>query len=193
MLAVRVPRIPDRRLLRLCTTPCVRPPPCRMFMQQTSLLLIARSNPRPQLPYLSQPHRLPAPAQRFLARLLTTENRRYVTHQTWLAIKWSAVGWTMLGLLGMAYFGWQSEMVEREHPSPPDWRFKTRTLFRMAHMGIHPDAVTDWASVASSFRGVLHFLEDPARDGQDVSSIAPTSTTPVPAAYDITRLSLIHI
>lgn len=158
-------------------------------MQRTPLLLIARSNSRPQLPYLSQPHRLPASAQRFLARLLTTENRRYVTHQTWLAIKWSAVGWTMLGLLGMAYFGWQSEMVEREHPSPPDWRFKTRTLFRMAHMGIHPDAVTDWASVASSFRGVLHFLEDPARDGQDVSSIAPTSTAPVPVAYDISRKS----
>lgn len=174
----------------------------RLFTQNHPLLLLTRtSSPRPQLPYLSQPSR-PAthprgPAfQRQIARLLTTENRSYVKEQVWLATKWSAVGWTMVFMLAMAYYGWQQELIERDHPSPDEWSYFTRTAFRHAQARLNPDfdgtGVTDWAANGSEFRVCLARLENLNKDGarlvpvilseEDILGVNPTT-------YDISAKS----
>ncbi|KAF1344966.1 hypothetical protein BDV97DRAFT_304200 [Delphinella strobiligena] len=148
----------------------------RLFTQNHPLLLLTRtSSPRPQLPYLSQPSRPQAlprgPAfQRQIARLLTTENGSYVKSQMWMAIKWTAVGWSMLFMLAMAWYGWQQELVERDHPSPDEWSYFTRTAFRHAHSKLDPEfdgsGVIDWAAVGSEFRRCLERLEKLNGDGK---------------------------
>lgn len=147
-----------------------------MFTQRHPLLLLPRSHSlRPQLPYLHQPsivgtHSTPT-LHRHLARLVSTENRIYVKEQTWLALKWSALGWTAFGLLSIAWYGWQSELVERKHPTPPEWSFSARSTFRSAHMDQATTGNINWATVGSDFRNVLTFLETPSVDGNGIRQI----------------------
>ena len=155
----------------------------RLFTQNHPLLLLSRHNgPRPQLPYLSQPARNlpPGPAlQRQISRLLTTENRRYVGQQTWVALKWSAVGWSMFFLLSFAWYGWQCELIEREHPSPAEWSYWTRAAFRAGYARMNPEfngtGVTDWAQVGSEFKITMERLEDAHKDGKGLKVVEDVS------------------
>ena len=192
-------------------------PSPRRFTQAHPLLLLTRtSSPRPQLPYLSQPSSRPSafspatpPLQRQIARLLSTETRSYVKEQVWLATKWTAVGWTMLLMLAWAYYGWQQELIEREHPSPEEWTYLTRTAFRHGHAKVSPEfdgsGIIDWGGVASEFRRCLERLESADKDGKDLTPVAqqlPSSPSPSlsstwpqdlvgldPTAYDISSKS----
>lgn len=209
LLARRVPALrvsPLLRPLRLAQ-PIARPSQPRLFTQNHPLLLLTRTaSPRPQLPYLSQPSRHAAlprgPAfQRQIARLLTTENRRHFGEQAWIAAKYSALGWFMLFLLAMAYNGWQQELVEREHPSPQEWSYFTRTAFRQGHMRLDPDfdgsGVTDWAAVGSDFRHAMERLENLSGDGNGLVPLgaAGTDDEPLlingvgPAGFDVSAKS----
>lgn len=196
-------------LLRPTQSPLagVQVPRPRLFTQNHPLLLLTRtSSPRPQLPYLSQPSRpsvLPrGPAfQRQIARLLTTENRRYVKEQVWLATKWSVVGWSMLFMLAMAWYGWQQELIERDHPSPEEWSYWTRTAFRHAQAKLDPEfdgsGLVDWGSVGSEFRLALERLEDPNGDGKGLVFVGNGTGLADPltilgvsnAAYDLSNKS----
>ncbi|KAK8201876.1 hypothetical protein M8818_005400 [Zalaria obscura] len=151
------------------TTTVPRPRP---FTQNHPLLLLTRTQtPRPQLPYLSQPSRFKTqgPYRRELARFLTTETRTYVREQVWLATKWTAIGWTLLGLLGISWYGWQSELVERQHPSPTEWRFMSRDGWRMGWLAMDAEktesGVINWPIVGAEFHTLLSRLEDPNGDG----------------------------
>ncbi|GAB7351842.1 hypothetical protein MBLNU459_g2401t2 [Dothideomycetes sp. NU459] len=210
-LARRPPALRVAPLLRPLRLPRLHaialPSQPRLFTQNHPLLLLTRtSSPRPQLPYLSQPSRHAAlprgPAfQRQIARLLTTENRRHFKQQFWIATKYSALGWFMLFLLAMAYNGWQQELVERDHPSPQEWSYFTRTAFRQAYMRMDPDfdgsGFTDWAAVGSELRHALERLENLSGDGRGLVSVAadgpdqePLMVAGVgPAGYDISAKS----
>ena len=183
----------------------------RLFTQIHPLLLMTRtSSPRPQLPYLSQPSGFSRPTvaaiprgpafQKQIARLLTTENRSYVRQQVWLATKWTALGWSMLFLLAMAYYGWLQEMIERQHPSPQEWSYFTREAYRKAQAQLDPEfdgsGVTDWGAVGSEFRRCLERLEDASRDGKDITPIVSGQLTELvsilgvnPSSFDISNKS----
>lgn len=87
-----------------------------------------------------------------------------------MAVKWTAVGWSMLFMLAMAWYGWQQELVERDHPSPDEWSYFTRTAFRHAYSKLDPEfdgsGVTDWGAVGSEFRRCLERLENLNGDGK---------------------------
>ncbi|KAK4936639.1 hypothetical protein LTR66_015309, partial [Elasticomyces elasticus] len=171
-----------RRLLPAQIPPLLRPlrPPAtsrqpdrpRPFTQNTPLLLVTPHPLRPQLPYLCQPsRRLPiaGPSSQF-ARLVSTETRRYVREQVWLAIKYTGLAWTMAILLAMSYYGLQQELLEREHPSPSEWRYWTRRDFRAGRARQDPNfegtGIVDWAKVGTEFRHCLEQLENTVKDGK---------------------------
>ncbi|SMR64336.1 unnamed protein product [Zymoseptoria tritici ST99CH_3D1] len=154
-------------------------PKPRLFTQNSQLLLVANHPPRPQLPYLSQPafHRpapLNGPSQQ-LARLLTTENRKYVKEQVWLATKWTALGWTFLALGAVAYYGILTETEERANPTPAEWNFWTRKYLRAGRFFSDPAhletiGTINWVDAGSAFRDALARLEDPEREGKGLRS-----------------------
>lgn len=156
--------------------PTHKAPRPRLFTQNSQLLLIASHTPRPQLPYLCQPAFRPAvrlgPSHQ-LARLLTTENRRYVRDQAWLAVKWTAVGWFGIACLGLAWFGWQTELQEREHPTPEEWSYWTRSDARAARKRQDPAfngmGIVDWAAVGTDWRHCLEKLENFEKDGKGLA------------------------
>ncbi|KAK4950483.1 hypothetical protein LTR10_011465 [Elasticomyces elasticus] len=159
-------RIPLARPLRPPNTPTRRVPQPRLITTRT----------RPQLPYLTQPTlRLnggilgPNPQ---LARLISTENRRYVSEQLYLAVKWTLVFWLFATLTAIAYLGILIEIEERARPTPGEWKFWTRWSFRgarsMIREGGEGGAGMDWAAVGSLFRRCLAKLEDREGEGKGV-------------------------
>lgn len=107
----------------------------------------------------------------------------------------------MLFLLAMAYNGWQQELVERDHPSPQEWSYFTRTAFRQGHMRLNPEfdgsGVTDWAAVGSEFRHALERLEKLSGDGKGLIPVGAESPDEEPllilgvghAGFDISAKS----
>lgn len=167
-------RIPLIRPLRPPNTAPQQAPRPRCFTQNTQLLLIAPRASRPQLPYLAQPAFRaqggilgPNPQ---LARLLSTENRRYVSEQVYLAAKWTLIAWTFTVLGGIAWLGFQIEAEERRHPTPDEWRFWTRWNFRAARAQLRAmeegRVFIDWAAVGSAMRKCLARLESADHEGK---------------------------
>lgn len=167
-------RIPLIRPLRPPNVAPQQPPRPRLFTQNTQLLLIAQRATRPQLPYLAQPAFRaqagflgPNPQ---LARLLSTENKRYVSEQLYLAAKWTGIIWTFLILGGIAWVGYTIEVEERRQPTPDEWRFWTRWNLRAARAQLraleHGGGVVDWAAVGSAMRKCLARLENTDGEGK---------------------------
>ncbi len=185
--------------------PRTRSSELRQFTQNVQLLLISSGAPRPQLPFLHPPSaRLPAHTrlgQLRRARLLTTEQKRYIKEQVWLAGKYTVYGWTMLGLLAIMALGVNFELLERKFPSPPEWWYWSRMHYNHAR-GLEdaesqPTGVVEWSAVASTYRDLLQRLEDPDVDGKDLqeqsaadgSTIAIADADAGPAGFDLSRKS----
>ncbi|GAB7337159.1 hypothetical protein MBLNU457_g2551t1 [Dothideomycetes sp. NU457] len=171
-------RAPAPRPLRVSasTTGAAQHP--RFLTHSPPRFFTAMSTQRPQVAYLSQPirHLPPGPAlQRQLFRLLTTETRQYVREQTWLALKWTAIGWAVLLCGSVAYFGWQSELIERSHPSPAEWPYFARTFWRGAWSRMDPEfnstGFVNWAKIGTDLRHCLEIIEDPARGGKGLKPV----------------------
>ncbi|KAH7057193.1 hypothetical protein B0J12DRAFT_774908 [Macrophomina phaseolina] len=172
----RIP--PLRRPLRPPSSFLQHPKP-RPFTHNSQLLLVISPSvgPRPQLPFLhpasaanASLRRHPPPfGQRQLARLLTTESKKYIKEQVWIAGKWTLFLWTSVGLLFIAAFGVQNEILERRTPTPPEWSTISRMNYRSARAQEDPEfwpsGLTDWASAGSMYKGLLERLEDPNIDG----------------------------
>ncbi|KAF7192807.1 hypothetical protein HII31_05855 [Pseudocercospora fuligena] len=171
-------RLPTARIaaIRPLRPPSIPKPKPRPFTQKSQLLLIAARAPRPQLPYLTQPLYRHPNGQ--IARLLSTENRRFAREQVWLAAKWTALGWTALALLGVAWFGYNIEVDERTNPTPDEWRFGTRQLLRAARAFSDPETsgqtggIVDWAKVGTRYVNVLARLEDLEKEGKGLLEVA---------------------
>ncbi|KAM0718206.1 hypothetical protein Q7P37_006538 [Cladosporium fusiforme] len=164
-------RIPALRPRRPPSANGVLPRP-RPFTQHSKLQLLARHSIRPQLPYLSQPHisRRLSPLDQQVLRLLSTETKRYVIDQSWLAARWTAIAWTFAVLAGIAFFGIQIELDERRNPTPAEWTFWTRNYVRGARFnkeGRDGVGIVDWARVGSDYLKALLRLES-ATDGKDL-------------------------
>ncbi|KAF2146256.1 uncharacterized protein K452DRAFT_283533 [Aplosporella prunicola CBS 121167] len=175
-------RLPARRLhsLRRPIRPPAVPhqfPKPRLFTHNSQLLLvISPSGPRPQLPFLHASssalryrHR---GGQWQLTRFLTTEHKKYIKEQVWLASKWTVFLWTSVGLLCIAAFGVQNEILERDTPTPSEWSMISRIAYRSARAqedpSYFPSGIVDWANTGGTYRRLMERLEDPNVDGKDV-------------------------
>ncbi|TKA44574.1 hypothetical protein B0A54_04524 [Friedmanniomyces endolithicus] len=173
-------RIPLVRPLRPPNSITRTVPQSRLFTQNTQLLFLAqRTSSRPQLPYLAQPvSRTPGgflgPNPQ-LARLISTENRRYVGEQLFLAAKWTAIFWVFAVLGGVAYLGVLIELEERKAPTPSELSFWSRWSLRGARAQLRagedgPGSV-DWAAAGSLLRRCLAKMDDRAKDGKGVTDV----------------------
>ncbi len=155
------------------------PPKPRLFTHNSQLLLISPASPRPQLPFLHAPSTLRplrsrnnANIQYQLSRLLTTERKKYIKDQLWLAGRWTAYGWAAIVLGLIMFFGVQEERVERKFPSPGEWTWLSRHTWRGAKgqelEGTTEYGMTDWASVGMRYRKLLERLEAPSKDGAGI-------------------------
>lgn len=156
------PRLPIRRILYLRP---FRPPNSPRPFTQNTLTLTPRS--RPQLPFLSPPHRRP------IARFLTTERKQWIKDEVWRAGKYTTILWTLTALLLTTAFGVQQEWLERKFPSPPEWSWITRKDFRSArwdedHDDGGNDGLVDWARTGEAYRRLIKRLEDPGIDGAGI-------------------------
>lgn len=192
-------------LYRTARIPLLRPlrPPSSLHHRRpftsNKPLQVTRHNARPQLPYLSQPtfSRHPGPSQQ-LARLVSTENKRFFKEQVYLATRWTLIGWTFIILGTMVYVGFVIERDERENPTPSEWRFFTRHDLRSAraHMKAADEGAggsIDWARVGSSLRNCLAKLEDTSKDGKGLIDPADGEGILIPdvgkAGFDISAKS----
>jgi hypothetical protein len=110
-----------------------------------------------------------------LSRLISTERKLYLKDQLRKGAKWTVYGWAGLGLISMMAFGFQSEVVERRYPSPPEWSFLTRTQYRQAKLAENLDpsgnTLIDWPYIGQKYRCLIERLEDAAIDGQGLQPI----------------------
>ncbi|OCL10192.1 hypothetical protein AOQ84DRAFT_5318, partial [Glonium stellatum] len=149
-------------------------PSLRQFSQNSQLLLIVSSgSPRPQLPFLyPASHRLPTQVHRGqwqLARLLTTERKKYIKNTAKLTVKYTIGIHIIVSLCSIISLAVLSEKQERAFPSPPEWSLITRFHFRNGRWWELPEnndeGVTDWSKLHRAYQRALARLEDPNKDG----------------------------
>lgn len=168
ILHIRPPR-PPSATLKLHVSP-----PARVLHSSSRRSLARRISTRPQLPYLSQPLNRSHPSllgpNPQLARLLSTENRRYISEQVYLAAKWTGIFWVFAALLSISYFGVQLELEERRAPTPEEWGWRARTALRTARKqlraGEEGAGMVDWVYVGGLLRSCLKGVE------RDLPSVA---------------------
>ena len=146
----------------------------RPFTSNSQLLLVSPQTPRPQLPFLytrSSQHVLRSGLRSQLARYLTTETKRE------LKIASKLIGYFYVAVfLGVViYFGFQTEYLDRMYPSPPEWTFSSRLLYRNARLVEDPDAnigrEIDRANSGNLWQELIQRLENPEKDGADLRPI----------------------
>ncbi|KAI9779831.1 MAG: hypothetical protein M1839_007144 [Geoglossum umbratile] len=151
----------------------------RLFSQNSLLLLITPVSPRPQLPFLaaSAPKNLlrQRGGQWQLSRLLTTERKRYIKEQLWLAGKYTVYGYTGLVLVFLISFGVQNEYLERKYPTPREWTVVSRMNYRSARRSEEPNAtetgMTDYARSGNLYHILIGRLENPDKDGEGIAEL----------------------
>ena len=176
-----------------------RPQLLRPFTQRTRLLLVSPSIPRAQLPFLSTPVRHPTLHVR-LSRLLSTETKRYLKDQTWLAAKYSIYIWLMLFLFSISLTGIWMERWDRLYPAPKEWStFLTKLFYQKARNaeddGKYGSQASNWARIGSSFREARKRLEDLNGDGKGLVPQNDSAREGVPLSdvgevgFDVTSMS----
>lgn len=155
------PRLALRRILFRPAKPATA---SRTFTKNSS----AFRNTRPQLPFLSIPS-----FQRQQWRYLTTERKRWIKRELLLSVKYSIYIWAILGCGGAAYWALAQEQMERKHPTPHEWSYRTRMLLRGALTERDRKDVfaTDWVLVFQMLRDVLEKLEDPKVEGARIKDL----------------------
>ncbi|KAL9015011.1 MAG: hypothetical protein Q9173_000366 [Seirophora scorigena] len=154
-----------------------RLPGLRPFTQNSQLLLVSKSSPRPELPYLYTPPRFTqapssGPYQNQLSRFLTTERKQHLKQETKQFLKnlfYVHVGLISLGMLVALI---SVEFYERKYQTPPEWTFRSRNIYRAARKIEEPDystsGIVDWPDIDNNYASLLSRLEDPDVDGNDL-------------------------
>ncbi|KAI4175084.1 MAG: hypothetical protein LQ343_001845 [Gyalolechia ehrenbergii] len=149
----------------------------RPFTQNSQLLTVSKTNPRPELPYLYIPSAAWSPRasshgqyQNQLSRFLTTERKQRIKSETKLTLKY--LFYVHLGLVsfGLLVGLISIEVYERKYPTPSEWTFKSRSIYRAAHKLEEPDysssGVIEWPDIDNNYTSLLSRLEDPDLDGE---------------------------
>ena len=151
------PRLVVRRA-RLITPRQISPrQPClRTFTYNTQLT----TKSRPNLPFLAIPI-----TNRAAARYFTTERKRWLRHEAKLAVRYTVSFWGIVVCVGVILWFVNEERMERDYPTPHEWRFMTRKILRDANNGKDPkNGEVNWAMAMELSRGCVLRLEDPKYD-----------------------------
>ncbi|KIW04137.1 uncharacterized protein PV09_04945 [Verruconis gallopava] len=159
---------PQSRPLRPPLTKFCRATRTRSFARSSRVLLVSHTASRPQLSFLNSSR---SRAQlNFISRLISTETKRFIKEQSWLAGKYTFIG-AVICSAGLAW-AWMltQEMVDRDFPAPKEWTFLTKVVYHAARGLEVPSAnatgTVNWWLCGLAFRDLLKRLEDPGVDGK---------------------------
>lgn len=153
---------------------------------------------RPQLPYLHQSlqrHRNGFTPNSILNRYVSTETKRWIIGDVKLGVRYTLYIWAGGFLLLLVALGVEQEKMERAFPSPPQYSFISRYLYRSTRVKdaeeFREAGATDFALTSQEYSRLLARLEDPHIDGAGLKSQgddgAPISVDGVgEMGYDIT-------
>ena len=149
-----------------------RPNGLRPFTQDSQLLLVSKTTPRPELPYLYIPSVSRFQHQNQLSRFLTTERKQRIKSEAKLTLKYLFIVHVGLASLGLLVALISIEVYERRYQTPPEWTFRSRNIYRAACKIEQPDhsdsGVVKWPDVDNNYTSLLSRLEDPDLDGKDL-------------------------
>ncbi|KAL8839585.1 MAG: hypothetical protein Q9170_001689 [Blastenia crenularia] len=151
----------------------------RPFTQNSQLLSVSRTNPRPELPYLFIPSAARFPQvsshgqfRNQLSRFLNTEGKQRFKSEAKQILKY-----ILIVNVGLISFGFLMSLVnievnERKYKTPSEWSFRSRNIYRAARKFEEPNhsksGVIDWPDIDNNYTSLLSRLEDPDLDGQDL-------------------------
>ncbi|KFY21773.1 hypothetical protein V493_07123 [Pseudogymnoascus sp. VKM F-4281 (FW-2241)] len=145
----------------------MNPMPRRILLGGRPLIRYFTQRPlsRPQLPYLH--HSSPRP-RTFYARLLTKERKAWLK----MELRWGIYILSGAGLLYVAAYGFEMEKMERECPSPHEYTFWSRKLYRSARVKdsekMRDAGGVRWRRSGERYMEILKRLEDPEIDGAGI-------------------------
>ncbi|KAL5348749.1 hypothetical protein ACLOAV_006169 [Pseudogymnoascus australis] len=142
----------------------MNPMPRRILLGGRPLIRYFTQLPRsrPQLPYLH--HSSPRP-RTFYARILTNERKAWLK----MELRWTVYILSSGVLLLIAAYGFEQEKMEREFPSPHEYTFWSRKLYRANRVHdsekLRDAGGVSWTFSGSRYMQLLKRLEDPEIDG----------------------------
>lgn len=192
MPRTRLTTLPFRRkpVIEFCQW---QPSRHRTFAHRSSLLLVARPLPRPQLPFLhpstssssstSSPNialiarsnnLLSLPTSSQLGRFISTESKARWKARLWWQLRFHAYFWPTALLVVLLAAGIHQTKLERDYPTPREWTFLSRWYLRTAHYTETDDeakinrVLTDWSKVGYYYQLLLDRLENEQIDGKSL-------------------------
>ncbi|TGO48236.1 hypothetical protein BCON_0246g00040 [Botryotinia convoluta] len=163
------------------------------FSQSLTHTTFRRPTPRPQFPYLSSTHRKPA-----VVRYISTETKNWLKSEFIKAGKYIIFIYVGVNLFLFVAWGIHQEWLNHQFPSPGEWRWRTRVIYRMTmdneegEEGLERLIPVNWQNLGIGYRELLERLEDPKLDGKDIEEqdeggilVAGVGK----AGYDITKKS----
>ncbi|KAM3149452.1 hypothetical protein ABEW05_010289 [Botrytis cinerea] len=163
------------------------------FSQSLTRTTFRRPTPRPQFPYLSSTHRKPA-----VVRYVSTETKNWLKSEFIKAGKYIIFIYVGVNLFLFVAWGVHQEWLNHQFPSPGEWRWRTRVIYRMTmdneegEEGLERLIPVNWQNLGIGYRELLERLEDPKLDGKDIEEQDEGGIL-VPgvgkAGYDITKKS----
>ncbi|KAH8601520.1 hypothetical protein B0O99DRAFT_606820 [Bisporella sp. PMI_857] len=158
------PPLPIRRIAFLRP---FRPPNSSNALKSRQILRLFTQNTlapqwRPQSSFLSMPNR-------HTARYISTETRRWFTSEMKKTVKYLIIIQVFLTLGWVVFLGICQERFERMYPSPSEWKFLTRLVYRTSRfMEKEPDPIGffDYVKSAVMYQYVREQLENLEGEGK---------------------------
>jgi hypothetical protein len=106
-------------------------------------------------------------------RYFTSERSRWLAHEAILGAKYTFAIWGTAGCLLLIYHALQMDWLERQYPSPHEWKLLTRLRFRvLMWLPDQPGKLfVDWVEPGEHAKTVLARLEDPNIDGAGLQDL----------------------
>jgi len=122
------------------------------------------TNTRPTI-YATSPYSSP------LNRAYASEptlRQRWLRHEAKLLVRylWISVGG--VACVAVLYFFYTEEKREREYPTPHEWTFQERKLYRDAHKWTNPEIRVSWSRAFQLARNLCLAFEDENRSGGSI-------------------------
>jgi len=147
---------------------------------------------RPQLPFLNIP--TAASSLRMQQRYVTTSRGPWLRHEIKMFALGTVIFWSGWLCLKVGYWATRQEIIEHDHPTPPEWSHWTRVKVRSAVAGTdvkYNKHWPNWGRIWEEIAKGVKRLENPSGDGEGLREIgvAGRNDRRELRCYDVTQKS----
>lgn len=101
-----------------------------------------------------------------------TQRRRWLRHEFKLLVRYLFISVGAVGCVSVLYFFYLEETREREYPTPHEWTWGERKLFRDAHKWTNPERRVSWSNAYHFARNLCLAFEDEKRSGGNIPRLS---------------------